>query len=55
MTRPHGDFTGPARHTFCTNVVAQVAQLVDETLREHGVTVKTGPVILADGSKFDPS
>lgn len=37
MTAPHGEFMGEARHRFCTNVVAQVAQLVDETLREHGV------------------
>lgn len=54
MTQPHGDFKGPARHAFCANVVAQVAQLVDETLREHGVEVKTGPLTLHDGSKFDP-
>jgi hypothetical protein len=40
MTAPHGDFKGPARHAFCTSVVAQVAQLVDETLREHGVSVE---------------
>ena len=39
MTAPHGEFMGAARHQFCTNVVAQVAQLVDETLREHDVVV----------------
>ena len=44
MTAPHGDFKGPARHAFCTGVVAQVAQLVDETLREHGVEVDATPV-----------
>lgn len=55
MTRPHGDFKGPTRHAFCTNVVAQVAQLVDETLQEHGIDAKTGPLTLSDGSKFDPS
>jgi hypothetical protein len=37
MTAPHGEFMGPARHHFCTNVVAQVAQLVDELLREQGI------------------
>lgn len=37
MTAPHGEFLGEARHRFCTNVVAQVAQLIDETLREQGV------------------
>ncbi len=55
MTRPHGDFKGPQRHAFCTGVVAQVAQLVDETLQEHGLEVHSGPVVLSDGSKFDPS
>lgn len=54
MTAPHGEFTGPARHRFCTAVVAQVAQLVDDTLREHGVETRPTPVTLADGSTFDP-
>ena len=54
MTAPHGDFKGPARHAFCTKVVAQVAQLVDETLRQHGVEVEATAVKLADGSTFDP-
>ena len=34
MTAPHGDFKGEARHRFCTAVVGQVAQLVDELLRD---------------------
>lgn len=55
MTAPHGEFTGPARHRFCTHVAAQVAQLVDETLREHGITVTPAPLTLADGTIFDPS
>lgn len=54
MTAPHGDFKGPARHAFCTNVVGQVAQLVDETLREHGVEAHATAFELADGSVFDP-
>ena len=54
MTAPHGDFAGAARHAFCTRVVAQVAQLVDETLREAGAAVAATPVALADGSRFDP-
>lgn len=54
MTAPHGEFRGPARHGFCTRVVAQVAQLVDETLREAGVEVEATPVALADGSQFRP-
>ncbi len=55
MTAPHGEFTGPARHQFCTRVVAQVAQLLDETLREHGVAIAAEPVALADGTVFDPT
>ncbi len=55
MTAPHGDFRGPARHAFCTGVVAQVAQLVDETLREEGVEVRATPVELSDGALFDPA
>lgn len=39
MTAPHGEFMGAARHEFCTNVVAQVAQLVDEALRDQGVEI----------------
>ena len=54
MTAPHGDFKGPARHAFCTAVVGQVAQLVDETLRAHGVEVEATPVRLDDGTSFDP-
>lgn len=55
MTAPWGEFTGPARHGFCTAVVGQVAQLVDETLREHGVEVAASPVTLSDGAVFDPN
>lgn len=54
MTAPHGEFMGDARHRFCTRVVAQVAQLVDETLREHGIEHRPTPVRLADGTTFDP-
>jgi len=54
MTAPHGDFRGQARHAFCTRVVAQVAQLVDETLREEGVEVSASPLELADGTTFEP-
>jgi hypothetical protein len=55
MTGQFGDFTGPARHGFCTNVVGQVAQLVDEILREHGIAHAPGPVALTDGTTFDPT
>jgi hypothetical protein len=55
MTGPWGEFTGSARHGFCTAVVGQVAQLVDETLREHGITVDAQPITLADGAVLDPA
>lgn len=55
MTAPHGDFKGPARHAFCTRVVGQVAQLVDETLLAHSVAVQATPVALTDGTWFDPA
>jgi hypothetical protein len=45
MTAPHGEFMGPARHRFCTAVVGQVAQLVDEILREHGVECHPTPLV----------
>ncbi len=54
MVAAHGDFSGPARHRFCTNVVGQVAQLVDELLREHEIAHRPGPVLLEDGTVFDP-
>jgi hypothetical protein len=52
MTAPHGEFMGADRHHFCTRVVGQVAQLVDETLREHGVTTTATSVKLDDGSEW---
>lgn len=55
LTGQHGDFAGPARHAFCTALVGQVAQIVDDTLREHGVAHAPTPVRLADGQLFDPA
>lgn len=52
MTAPHGEFMGAARHRFCTGVVAQVAQLVDETLREAGVVVEVSELRLSEGGVF---
>jgi len=54
LTAPHGEFTGPARHRFCTRLVGQVAQLVDEVLRDEGVVLVPTPVVLDDGASFDP-
>jgi hypothetical protein len=54
LTAPHGEFTGPDRHHFCTALVGQVAGFVDDVLRAHGVIHRATPVQLADGSLFDP-
>jgi hypothetical protein len=54
LTAPHGDFMGPARHHFCTALVGQVAGIVDDILREHGVDHRATPVQLADGTTYDP-
>lgn len=32
LVRPHGEFTGPARRAFCTNLAADVAALTAEAL-----------------------
>jgi hypothetical protein len=32
LVRPHGEFTGPARKAFCTNLAAEVAALTAEAL-----------------------
>ncbi len=32
LVRPHGDFTGPARKAFCTNLAADIAALTAEAL-----------------------
>ena len=32
LVRPHGDFAGPARKAFCTNLAADVAALVAEAI-----------------------
>src|SRR5262249_16432065 len=36
LVRPHGDFAGPARKAFCTNVAADVAALTAEALVRFG-------------------
>lgn len=54
LTAAHGDFTGLPRQRFCTGIVGQVAQIVDEILREHGQSVSASPVQLLDGSRFEP-
>ncbi len=36
LVRPHGDFMGPARKAFCTNIAAEVAALTAEALCRFG-------------------
>jgi hypothetical protein len=36
LVRPHGDFMGPARAAFCTNLAAEVAALTAEALCRFG-------------------
>ena len=43
LTAPQGDFTGPARKSFCTGLVAEVAALVAEVALRHGADVKVVP------------
>ena len=38
LVRPHGDFTGPARKAFCTNLAADVAALTAEALVRFGTS-----------------
>lgn len=54
LTEQHGEFMGPARHRFCTELVGQVAGIVDEVLRAQGVIHRATAVRLADGEVFDP-
>jgi hypothetical protein len=39
LTRPHGEFMGDARKSFCTNLTATVAALVAEIALKHGADV----------------
>ena len=38
LVRPHGDFAGPARKKFCTNLAADVAALTAEALCRFATT-----------------
>src|SRR5271154_2989386 len=38
LVRPHGDFAGPARKAFCTNLAADVAALTAEALCRFATT-----------------
>jgi hypothetical protein len=54
LTRQHGDFFGPARHRFCTNLVGTVAQVLDGVLQAHGLVHQPTAFELSDGTQFDP-
>jgi hypothetical protein len=47
LVRPHGEFTGPARKAFCTNLAAEVAALTAEALVRFA---KTRPAIAPVGT-----
>ncbi|RMH44338.1 MAG: hypothetical protein D6689_02595 [Deltaproteobacteria bacterium] len=52
LTRPHGDFAGPARVQFCTHLAAQVAEFVAEALVRFGdEPVDIEPLALAGGDE----
>ncbi len=44
LTAPLGDFHGPARQSFCTNIAAVVAEIVAELLVRHGVEFEVTPI-----------
>ena len=55
LTRPLGDFHGPARARFCTNIAAQIAELTAEALVRFaptGFELKIPPLA---GTQGDPS
>jgi hypothetical protein len=44
LTAPLGDFHGPERQAFCTNIAAEVASIVAEVLARCGCEVEIGEV-----------
>ncbi len=44
LTRPFGDFAGEPRKSFCTNLAADVAEVVAEALVRHGAAFEIGPI-----------
>lgn len=44
LTRPHGDFAGPVRMAFCTNIASEVARILAETIVRHGGALAIGPI-----------
>jgi hypothetical protein len=44
LTAPLGDFMGPERQEFCTNIAAQVAEIVAEILVRFGARIEVTPI-----------
>jgi len=44
LVQPLGDFNGPDRQRFCTNIASQVAEIVAEILLKAGIPLKIVPV-----------
>jgi len=44
LTMPFGDFGGPERQRFCTNIAAQVAEIVAEILLRANVAFEVTPI-----------
>jgi hypothetical protein len=45
LTAPQGEFTGPQRQAFCTNIAAAVAEIVAETLVRFGAVFEVKEVV----------
>lgn len=44
LTDPLGDFMGPTRQEFCTNIAAEVAEIVAEILVRSGVEIEVSAI-----------
>ncbi len=44
LTQPLGEFHGPERQSFCTNIASEVAAIVEEVLIRFGSPVEMTPV-----------
>jgi hypothetical protein len=49
LVRPHGDFAGPARKAFCTNLAAEVAALTAEALCRFAEPAARPPIMPIEG------
>ena len=51
LTAPLGDFQGPERQRFCTNIAADVAEIVAEILLRAGCALEISPITDPAASK----